>query len=111
MTALHEFGHILGLADEYECYVCNGTDSGRTWTSGFLRGEPREANITATSSRAGLKWGDLVDSSTPCPTPPGSVGAGTVGLFEGGGYYQFGIYRPEQTCRMRSKGNPFCAVC
>jgi hypothetical protein len=113
-TAIHEFGHNLGLADEYECYVCNGSDSGRTWgVGGFgsIWNEPGEANITSTNSRTGLKWVHLVSSSTPCPTTPGSVPAGTVGLFEGAGYYQFALFRPEQNCRMRSQSNPFCGVC
>ena len=108
--ALHELGHLFGLADEYECYICNGTDDNRTW-GGFLWLEPWEANITSHNQKAGLKWEDLVSPATPCPTP-NTVSAGTVGLFEGGGYYSRGLYRPELNCKMRSVAEDrFCAVC
>lgn len=37
---------------------------------------------------------------------------GKVGLFEGAGYLQFGMYRPQLDCIMFSKGlKPFCKVC
>lgn len=37
---------------------------------------------------------------------------GKVGAFEGAGYLQFGMYRPELDCIMFSKGvKPFCKVC
>ncbi len=108
-VAIHELGHMFGLADEYECYACNGTDDNRTW-GGFLWLEPWEVNITAHNTRVGLKWEDLVLPSTPCPTPP-SVSAGTVGLFEGGGYYSRGLFRPEHSCTMRDLSPRFCAVC
>ena len=82
-TALHEFGHVLGLADEYGCYVCDGTDSGRTydWFDSIIKGYgwPNEPNVTSTGGRAGLKWGPMVAGATPVPTTPGSVPAGTVG--------------------------------
>jgi hypothetical protein len=114
-TALHEYGHVLGLADEYGCYVCDGTDSGRTydWFDSLIRGYglPDQPNVTPGGSRAGLKWGSMVASSTPVPTTPGSVPAGTVGMFESARYYDLGLYRPEEFCAMRTTGAPFCAVC
>ncbi len=114
-TALHEFGHVLGLADEYGCYVCDGTDSGRTydWFDSIIKGYgwPNEPNVTSTGGRAGLKWGPMVAGATPVPTTPGSVPAGTVGLFPGAKYYDFGLFRSEEFCRMRTEGSPFCAVC
>jgi hypothetical protein len=113
-TALHEFGHVLGLADEYACYACDGTDSGRRYNaiaSFFQYGPLGEPNVTDHSTRAGLKWGNLVAATTPVPTPPGSVPAGTVGLFEGAKYYALGLYRAEETCMMQVLGAPFCAVC
>jgi len=114
-TALHEFGHVLGLADEYGCYVCDGSDSGRTYNlvDSIIQGYgfPNEPNVTDTSGRAGLKWGALLAATTPVPTTPGSVPAGTVGLFESAKYYDFGLYRPEEFCKMRNAAQPFCAVC
>lgn len=111
-TALHEFGHMLGLADEYGCYVCDGTDSGRRYDwfeSLFKYGLPTEPNVSDTSARS-LKWANQVASTTPMPTTPGSVPAGTVGAFESAKYYDVGLFRPEENCRMRAPG-PFCAVC
>jgi len=113
-TALHEFGHVLGLADEYACYVCDGTDDGRRYdavSSFFQYGVLDQPNVTDHGTRAGLKWGNLVAAATPVPTPPGSVPAGTVGLFEGAKYYALGLFRAEETCRMQVLGAPFCAVC
>jgi hypothetical protein len=114
-TALHEYGHVLGLADEYGCYVCDGTDSGRTydWFDAIIKGYglPDEPNVTPGGARSGLKWGSMVASATPVPTPPGSVPAGTVGMFESAKYYDVGLFRPEEFCAMRTTGAPFCAVC
>ena len=114
-TALHEFGHVLGLADEYACYTCDGTDDGRTYSvlGSLLQlyGLADEPNITDTSGRAGLKWGGMVAAATPVPTPPGSVPAGTVGLFEGAKYYALGLFRSEEMCKMKAVEAPFCAVC
>ena len=114
-TALHEYGHVLGLADEYGCYVCDGTDGGLTynWFDAIGKGYglPDQPNVTPGGSRAGLRWGSMVASSTPVPTTPGSVPAGTVGMFESAKYYDIGLFRPEEFCAMRTTGAPFCAVC
>lgn len=101
----HELGHkVGGLADEYDCYVCDGTDAGRIYTGP----EPSQVNLTKNTNRATTKWGDLILPATPIPT---TSGASTVGLWAGGGYYGTGIYRPQQTCQMKSSSQPFCAVC
>jgi hypothetical protein len=103
----HELGHRIGpLADEYECYVCNGTDSNRTYTGP----EPTAINITTETERASIKWASLIDPATPIPTTVNSP-AGVVGLWEGGGYYRYGIYRPQFECHMRGGGVAFCTVC
>jgi hypothetical protein len=61
---VHEFGHSFGgLADEYytsEVAYENFTPPGV---------EPWEPNITALLDPPNLKWGDLVEESTPIPTP------------------------------------------
>lgn len=102
----HELGHkVGGLADEYDCYVCDGSDSGRNYTFG----EPSEVNLTANTNRTTTKWADLILPTTPIPTTTGP--AGTVGLWAGGGYYATGIFRPQQSCQMRTASQPFCAVC
>jgi hypothetical protein len=61
---VHEFGHsFAGLADEYyssqvayEDFVAPGV-------------EPWEPNVTALLEPSKLKWKDLVDATTPLPTP------------------------------------------
>jgi len=102
----HELGHkIGGLADEYECYVCDGSDANRTYTGS----EPGQPNVTTETSRASVKWNDLIDAATPLPTTVDSP-PGVVGLWEGGRYYAFDVFRPQKNCHMRSTGSPFCAV-
>jgi len=60
---VHEFGHhFAGLADEY--YT-----SPVAYAPATERIEPWEPNATALLDKKNLKWGDLVDSNTPLPTP------------------------------------------
>jgi len=79
--ALHEWGHVLGLADEY----------GGRGNANRSR-EPREPNITL--DLRGGKWRHLVE-----------------GAVEGAAGFDYGIYRPTKDCRMRSFAGGFCAVC
>jgi len=103
----HELGHGLGeLADEYDCYVCDGSDDNRTYSGG----DPLEVNITNNTDRATTKWHDLIDAATALPTTT-DLPPGVVGLWQGGGYYRFGMFRPQNICHMRSTSDPFCAVC
>lgn len=102
----HELGHkIGGLADEYDCYVCDGSDSNRTYTGP----EPTKVNLTKQTTLATIKWSSLIPPGTPLPTTVDNP-VGVVGLWEGGGYYRFSIYRPQAHCHMRD-GSAFCEVC
>lgn len=61
---VHEFGHsFAGLGDEYYTSQVSYEE--------FLApgSEPWEPNITALHDPEELKWGDLVNGSTPVPTP------------------------------------------
>ncbi|MBO1420127.1 M64 family metallopeptidase, partial [Streptomyces sp. FH025] len=92
--AVHETGHSLGkLADEY-AYDGQGAYQGE---------EPPEANLstlTADRMRArGAKWSRWLGQSSP--------DGGTVGAYEGGGYYPKGLYRPTENSIMRSLGREF----
>ena len=61
---VHEFGHhFAGLADEYY------TSDVAYETGAAVHPEPWEPNVTALHDPDHLKWGDLVDPSTPVPTP------------------------------------------
>jgi hypothetical protein len=98
---VHEFGHTFPkLADEY--YY---TDSAYQYYQGS---EPSSPNVTKETQRNNIKWNLWIPESTPVPTPTNYTG---IGLFEGGMYYEHGLYRPKNLCKMRSLGVPFCSVC
>ncbi|MCX7696129.1 MAG: IgA Peptidase M64 [Bacteroidales bacterium] len=103
---IHETGHsIAGLADEY-------------WTSEVsvknfynLNYEPWEPNITTLVSFE-KKWSSMVKPKTPIPTPAVATWEKEIGVFEGGGYSEKGIYRPSYDCSMKSPiYDNFCKVC
>ncbi|GGS52920.1 MULTISPECIES: M64 family metallopeptidase [Actinokineospora] len=88
--AIHELGHSVGgLADEY--YTPGTTYRG---------GEPREPNVT-TDPRGG-KWASYLGRTTP--------DGGTIGAYQGGHQYEYGIYRPSQDSLMRNITKPFNSV-
>jgi hypothetical protein len=102
----HEFGHQFGdLADEY-------------WTSDVavkdyinLKVEPVQPNIT-TLVDFGSKWKNMVSEGVPIPTPNDPKYYDKVGVFEGGGYVDKGVYRPMYDCTMKTRSrNNMCPVC
>lgn len=109
----HEFGHgIGGFADEYSAGLA------------YSGGEPGAVNVTVNTNRATLKWRQFVAATTPIPTGVGAAANYNqgprpadwdsnqdVGLFEGGGTYDTGMYRPVENCRMDSNSPPYCPVC
>ena len=103
---VHEFGHgFAGLADEY----FNSTVAYDEFYN--LDVEPWEPNIT-TLVDFEKKWKLMVDKTTPIPTPRKNEFKNTVGVYEGGGYMNKGIYSPYIDCRMKSnKARGFCPVC
>ncbi len=109
----HEFGHgIGGFADEYSV------------TGNYTGGEKGWINLTTITDRATTKWKQFINPTTPVPTGVGAAAnynQGTrpanwssnfdVGLFEGGGTFNTGIYRPVEDCRMNSNSPEYCPVC
>ena len=91
-VVVHEFGHSFGgLGDEYEY----GDDDAYY----FADTEPWEPNLTTLADFAS-KWKDMQTTDQ------------RIGLYEGGGYQQKGVYRPCENCRMRTNEEPdFCPVC
>ncbi|MEV4612981.1 M64 family metallopeptidase [Kitasatospora sp. NPDC049258] len=92
--AVHETGHSLGhLADEY-FYEGQGAYQGE---------EPAEANTTTLTAdrlrRTHTKWYRWLGRQSP--------DGGTVGAYEGAGYYPQGLYRPTDNSIMRSLGREF----
>ncbi|MFI1796811.1 M64 family metallopeptidase [Streptomyces sp. NPDC020379] len=92
--AVHETGHSLGkLADEYQ-YDEYGTYTGA---------EPAQANITRLSAAEMTaqrqKWYRWIGRTSP--------DGGTVGAYEGGGYYPKGLFRPTENSIMRTLGHEF----
>ena len=101
---VHEFGHALSnLADEY-------TEDPPLPFNG-----PERENSTTHNVRDGLKWGDLVLSSTAIPTKNCKQDQGDpfdlVGLFEGASRADCGVFRPSSKCTMRDHEDEFCSVC
>lgn len=106
-VVVHEFGHSFGgLADEY--FYGDDDPMEQLYPDGI---EPWEPNLT-TLTDFPSKWADMIDGSTPCPTPSGDADRYPVGLYEGGGYRTRGVFRPADECRMRNNTTGgFCPVC
>jgi len=103
----HEIGHsIFGLADEYYTSDVSLEDFYNKDV------EPWEPNIT-TLVDFKSKWEDMLEKKTPIPTPNEEENYGDkIGVFEGAGYAEKGVYRPYSDCTMKSIGfNNFCPVC
>ncbi len=103
---VHEFGHAFaGLADEYY-------SSSVAYDEFYNQAlEPWEPNIT-TLVDFELKWKAMIDTVTPVPTPREGKYRKAIGVFEGGGYVDKGIYSPMMDCRMKSnEASGFCPVC
>ena len=89
-VAVHEVAHSYArLADEY-----GGNPSV------FNGAEPGAVNISKDAS--GAKWQQWLGYNQP--------GIGTIGAYEGGGYFDKGIYRPSESSKMRDLGSPFDAI-
>jgi hypothetical protein len=89
---VHELGHSIGgLADEY------GGEG--TYEGGELPEPNTSVADEATMRAEQLKWFSYLGK----PTPDGGV----IGTFEGGSYFDRGVYRPSEDSMMRSLGNEF----
>lgn len=102
----HEFGHsFAGLGDEY--YTSEVT------VENFypVNIEPWEPNLT-TLVNFGSKWNKMLNKKTPIPTPVEEKYEKIIGVYEGGGYVEKGVYRPFIDCTMKSLiYNSYCPVC
>lgn len=105
-VVVHEFGHsFAGLADEY--YYKSPDDEDAFAPSQ----EPWQQNIT-TLKNFGEKWADLLPKGTPIPTPVDTNHPERIGVYEGGGCMEHGVFRAYPDCRMRTNEcAAFCTVC
>lgn len=105
---VHEFGHsFAGLGDEY---AANG------FSSEFYSSErePWEENLTTLKDFSKKKiWNSVLTKGINIPTKIDDKTKNSVGVFEGGGYCEKGVYRPVVNCMMRSFSGDktFCPVC
>jgi hypothetical protein len=103
---IHELGHsFAGLGDEYY-------NSSTAYNDFFnLEIEPWQPNLT-TLVNFDLKWKSLMIPETPIPTPREESYSNTIGVYEGGGYVNKGMYSPYMDCRMKTnEAGGFCPVC
>ncbi len=122
-TYSHELGHLfVGLADEY----VGGVEMSDLYFSDV---EPWEPNITTLTNLEAKSWKQLLGDA-PVPTPvketpwelnpqnPDSPDFNpkkpwSLGVYEGGGYLQKGVYRPWPNCMMNwfHRIDVYCPVC
>ena len=91
--AVHELGHsFAGLQDEYFY-------DGSTYTGGE---NPNWVNISTDPNN---KWNAWLGYDDPFHDGTnGTPDMSPVGAYEGGGYYDFGLYRPTDNSMMRTLG-------
>lgn len=105
---VHEFGHsFAGLADEY---AANG------FSNEFYSKdrEPWEENITTLKDFPKKKiWNSHLKNNVNIPTLVNKKTKKNIGVFEGAGYSEKGVYRPVYNCMMRTLGGEktFCPIC
>jgi IgA Peptidase M64 len=90
-VVIHELGHsIFGLADEYDYYM--SPYSQEPSQNNHPSVEPYQPNVTIYTTRAAIKWSNLIRPETPIPTTknrdctrcddqPNPCPEGTVGAF------------------------------
>jgi hypothetical protein len=104
LIVIHEYGHTFhDLADEY-----SSAYPGYPACSDISPSNNCEANVTNQTVPSLIKWKSWITPSIPIPTPSGTAG---IGLFEGARYQTSGVYRPQNSCGMRSLGAQFCSIC
>lgn len=107
-VAIHEIGLQLGLWDErYFSYYPSWVPFPQ-FPNLIKVTKEEQKNI----SREMIPWGDMIDSSTPLPTPFEWQYRDNVGLFPVGSLTGGEFFAPQLDCIMRSSSTPyFCKVC
>ena len=103
LIVIHEYGHTFhDLADEYTSPYPSFP------ACSDISGTACEVNVTNQTNPSVIKWKSWFTPAISIPTPSGTAG---IGLFEGARYQTSGIYRPQNSCGMRSLGAQFCSIC
>ncbi len=93
-TIIHELGHLLAnLGDEYSY---GGSD--------VPSREPSHANLTLNSQSDSVKWKHWLPEDTS------DRNLSDIGVYEGGNYIGYGVWRPSFNSVMRTLGYPFHEV-
>jgi hypothetical protein len=109
---LHEFGHFMGLNEEYE-------GGGRTELEFAPKTkEPWSQNLTFNPDQETLKWKNLLAPGIPIPTSHsdysrfGGASVNPIGAYHGGYADSDTVrsHKPAMNCTMNSGGS-FCQVC
>lgn len=123
-TISHEFGHLfVGLGDEY-------IEAGNSMSDFYFTNvEPYEPNLTTLTNFESKAWKALLgDAPVPTPTkesnkeldpknpaakPFNPKKPWALGVYEGGGYVETGVYRPWPNCMMNwfHTIDVYCPVC
>ncbi|MEO8001282.1 MAG: M64 family metallopeptidase [Arenimonas sp.] len=104
LIVIHEYGHTFhDLADEY-----TSPYPGYPACSDISPSNTCEVNVTNQTTASLVKWKPWFTPGNSIPTPAGTAG---IGLFEGARYQTNGVYRPANSCGMRSLGAQFCSIC
>jgi len=101
-VALHEFGHAMGLRDEYEGTSATGAP-GPNVTANPLQ-LPWQTNNPQIFARSGC----ANPAGWPLPT---AADAGKIAAFQGANRATCTWFRPALDCKMRHLDAPFCTVC
>ena len=70
-------------------------------------------NLTTLVDFERKAWHDMIEEGTPIPTPVDENQPRRLGVYEGGGYVDKGVYRPWPNCMMNNLHtiDVFCPVC
>ncbi len=94
-SIVHELGHgLFKVRDEYSTSATTNCRTGK--------------NVSLSSDPSQLPWSDLVNTST---FPTTQHDSSLIGAYEGAGHCASGAFRPQHRCKMKSRNDPFCAVC
>ncbi len=120
---VHEFGHSLGLLDEYavsQAYRGGDTElppfhDHRNLLRAVDGGPPptvpwAEACTPATEGALVDDRCRLVCACGDCP-PVDPLALPAIGVYEGGFYRECGFYRASNVCAMKAIEDPLCAAC